>query len=68
MVRIYTLSRDTGEEGTSQAQGSFLGSEGFQAHIGHPSPGIQHQEDKPLSWFETQWGLPKGCKKLGLCS
>ena len=49
VVGTSTLSRDTGEEGTPQAQGSSLGSEGFQPHIGQPSPGIQHWKTSPLA-------------------
>ena len=40
-----------------------MGGEGLQSHIGQPNPGVQSREMNPLSWFENQWELTKGCKR-----
>lgn len=39
-LNLHPLAGDTEETGITLSWGSFLGSEGFEPHIRHPTPGI----------------------------
>lgn len=47
------------EEKNITGSGILPKKKGVQLHIGLPSPEVEHQEDKPISWFWKPGGLTR---------
>lgn len=60
LVRTHSPVGDPEEEGKVTNLWSLSKEQGFQPHIGHLSPGVQHQEVEP-PWLvlETRWAYQR---------
>ena len=58
------LVGDTDEDRDVTVLGILLEKKRFKPHIGHSSLMFSTRNTNLLSWFEDQWGLLEGCKKL----
>ena len=60
LVRTHRPVGDPEEEGKVTNLWSLSKEQGFQPHIGHLSPGVQHQEVEP-PWLvlETRWAYQR---------